>query len=237
MSTSDQRPAVCSQRRIAVVTGSDTGVGKTVVTAWLTRFARAQGINAVALKPMCSGGRDDAAALHAANDGVLTLTEVNPWHFRAALAPVLAARREGRGVAAAEVITQVRAVARRFEWVVVESAGGLLSPLGEGFDTRDWITAFRATPVVVVPNRLGAVNQARLVLAALPKSARARAVVVLMSPPRRDASARTNAVLLEEFAPGVTVVQLPWAEPVVGAERRAKVRAALKQIGTACWRA
>ncbi len=96
------------QRRIVVVTGSDTGVGKTVLTSWLTRWLRATGVNAVALKPLCSGGRADAVALHAANGGALTLDEVNPWHFRAALAPVLAARREGRGVRLEEVIAHVR---------------------------------------------------------------------------------------------------------------------------------
>lgn len=213
-----------------VVTGNDTGIGKTVVTAWLTRFARAQGLDAVALKPVCSGGREDAAALHAANDDALGMDEVNPWHFRAPLAPVLAARKEGRGVSLAEIVAHVRGVARRFEWVLVEGAGGLLSPLGEGFDTRDWISAFGAAPIVVVPNRLGAVNQARLVIEALPRVARGRAMVVLVSQPRGDAAARTNAGLLEELLPGTAVVSLPWVGRLAGAERNPKVNAALGRI-------
>ena len=204
------------QWRVVVVTGTDTDVGKTVLTTLLTRRLRAAGVNAVALKPLCSGGRADALALHAANDGALTLDEVNPWHFRAALAPVLAARREGRGVTLAEVAARVRAMARRFELVVVEGAGGLLSPLGEGFDTRDLIAELRAVPVIVVPNRLGAVNQARLVWAALPKSARARARIVLVDQPRPDAAARGNAALLREFAPGAAVFRLPWLKAGAG---------------------
>ncbi len=218
------------RRRVVVVTGTDTDVGKTVLTALLTRRLRAAGVNAVALKPLCSGGREDALALHAANEGVLTLDEVNPWHFRAALAPVLAARREGRGVTLAEVVARVRAVARRFELVLVEGAGGLLSPLGAGFDTRDLIVGLRAVPVIVVPNRLGAVNQARLVWEALPKSARARTRIVLVDQPEPHAAARGNAALLRECAPGAVVLRLPWVVRGNGARRQRGVTTALNQL-------
>jgi dethiobiotin synthetase len=219
--------------RVVVVTGSDTGVGKTVLTALLTRRLRAEGVGAVALKPLCSGGRGDAVALHAANGGVLTMDEVNPWYFRAPLAPVLAARREGRGVTLAEVVAQVRAVARRFEVVLVEGAGGLLSPLGEHFDNRDLLAALRAVPVVVVPNRLGAVNQARLVLEALPRAARKRTQVVLVELRDADATAGTNAALLAELAPGQVIVQLPWLKSEVAPNKNPTRRAGGRRSGRA----
>ena len=228
-----QRAAGGGQGRIVVVTGSDTGVGKTVLTAWLTRRLRAAEVNAVALKALCSGGRADALALHAANGGALTLDEVNPWHFRAALAPVLAARRAGRRVRLVEVVARVRVVARRFEVVVVEGAGGLLSPLGEDFDTRDLIVALRAVPIVVVPNQLGAVNQARLVLEALPKSARGQAQVVLVEPRKPDAAARTNATLLAEFAPGHVIARLPWLEGEAAPGQNPTRRAGGRRAGRA----
>ena len=81
-------------KRIIFITGTDTGVGKTVLTALLVRFLRERGVKAVALKPICSGDRADARALRAAMDGALSLDEINPWHFRAPVAPLLAARRE-----------------------------------------------------------------------------------------------------------------------------------------------
>lgn len=199
------------QRRLVFVTGSDTGVGKTVLTAALTRRLRARGVEAVALKPLCSGGRDDARALRAAADNALALEEVNPWHFRAALAPTLAARREQRRVTLPEVAAHVRATARRFGLALLEGAGGLLSPLTEDGDNRDLLAALRPDAVVVVvPNRLGAVNQARLVLAALAKVHRRRVAVVLVEQRQPDAASRTNAALLAEFAPGVRIVRLPW---------------------------
>jgi dethiobiotin synthetase len=198
------------KQTIFFVTGTDTGVGKTVLTALLTRYLRERGVNAVALKPVCSGDRADARVLHAASDGALTLNEINPWHFRAPMAPLLAARREHKWVALADVLAHVRAMQKRFDVVLVEGAGGLLSPLGEKFNSRDLIAALRATPMVVCPNRLGAVNQVLLTLAALPQGVSCRAHVVLMSPAKPDASTSTNISLLAEFPGAKRIFCLPW---------------------------
>ena len=192
------------------VTGTDTGVGKTLLAALLARHLRQAGVRVAALKPICSGARDDARALHAALGGALTLDEINPWHFRAALAPLLAARGEGRRVRLAEVASRVRRVQQRFEVVLVEGAGGLLSPLGEGFSSLELLTALRATPLIVCPNRLGAINQVLLVLAALPRAFARRAVVVLLAPRHADTVSRSNLDLLTEFHPAERVIELPW---------------------------
>ena len=192
------------------ITGTDTGVGKTVLTVLLARFLGKGGANVAALKPVCSGGRDDARALHAALNGALALDEINPWHFRAPIAPLPAARRERKRVRLAGVLAHVRAMQKRFDAVLIEGAGGLLSPLGENFDSRDLLTALRATPIVVCPNRLGAVNQVLLTLEALPKKFQRRARVVLMSPPRLDAATKTNANLLAEFFDAEKIFTLPW---------------------------
>jgi dethiobiotin synthetase len=192
------------------ITGTDTGVGKTVLTALLARFLRERGIHAAALKPICSGGRDDARALRAAMKGALTSDEINPWHFRAPIAPLPAARRERKQVKLADVLAHVRTVQKHFDAVLVEGAGGLLSPLGGNFDSRDLIAALRATPILVCPNRLGAVNQVLLTLAALPRSASCRARVVLMSPSKPDASTNTNVGLLVELFDAKRIFELPW---------------------------
>src|SRR5579862_3158928 len=111
-------------QRTFFITGTDTGVGKTVLTVLLTGFFREQGIRVAALKPVCSGGRDDARRLRAAMDGELTLDEINPWHFRAPIAPMLAARREKKPVTLAPVNAQIRAVRKDFDAVLIEGAGG-----------------------------------------------------------------------------------------------------------------
>lgn len=215
-----------------VIIGTDTGVGKTVLTALLARFLRERGVRVAALKPICSGGREDAHVLHKALGGALRLEEINPWHFRASVAPTLAAQREKQTVKLAQVVAQVRAVQRKFEVTLIESAGGVLSPLGEDFDTRDLLAALRARPIVVAQNKLGAVNQVRLTLAALPARLRAQAEVVLMSPPEPDAATATNAALLERWA-AQTCFRLPWLGDGVGkaeAVRKLPVRRTLSAL-------
>jgi dethiobiotin synthetase len=197
------------KRTTFFVTGTDTGVGKTVLTTLLARYLREHGVNVAALKPICSGGRDDARALHAALDGVLTLDEINPWHFRAPVAPVLAARRERKRVRLADVLAHVRRTQKRSDVVLIEGAGGLLSPLGENFNSRNLIAALRAAPIVVCPNRLGAVNQILLTLEALPSNAKAKTCIVLMSPLKPDDSTTTNSALLAEQFGGGRIFLLP----------------------------
>ena len=210
--------------RILFVTGTDTGVGKTVLAALLTRHLRADGYNAVGLKPICSGSRDDARQLWRASDKSLSLDEINPWHFRRSLAPVLAARAEGKRLRLATVVARIRTVQRNFDTLVVEGAGGLLSPLGEGFNSRDLLAALRAVPIVVCPNRLGAVNQVLLVWEALPAALRSRARVVLMHPKHPDSAGRTNPALLSEFIPGQPVLVLPHLTRLDQAALTGKIR-------------
>lgn len=199
---------------VLFVTGTDTGVGKTVLSCWLARRLRDSGSSVAALKPICSGGREDAEALRAALGNSFSLDEINPWHFRAPLAPVLAAHRERRNITFKNVVQFIRHAQERFRLVIVEGAGGLLSPLGEGFDSRDLIIALRAAPLIVCPNRLGAINQARLVLAALPTGLRRRANVFLMSPRQPDIATRSNPDLLKELIAPTPVHLLPWlADP------------------------
>ncbi len=184
---------------IYFITGTDTGVGKTVLTGLLVRHLRDTGVRVLAVKPLCSGDRGDATVLRKAQNNEHSLDAINPWHFRAALAPLLAARRERRVVKRAEVLSFIRANADRCDVLLVEGAGGLLSPLGDDFDARDLIAELRARPIVVCPNRLGAVNQVRLVLAAFPEAFAKLARVVLMETSRPNLATRTNVELLLEF--------------------------------------
>jgi dethiobiotin synthetase len=204
------------------ITGTDTGVGKTVLTALLTalltRFLRERGpaCGTAALKPICSGTRDDARALHAALNAALTLDEINPWHFRAPIAPLLAARKENRRVKLSQVLAHARAMQKRFEVVLVEGAGGLLSPLGENFNSRDLIVALRAIPIIVARNKLGAVNHVLLTLEALPENLRMKAKIVLMLPPKPDEAGNSNAKLLAEFS-NAKIFSLPWLDQKISA--------------------
>lgn len=216
-----------------VITGTDTGVGKTVLTALLGHYALSLGWRVQALKPICSGGRGDVRAFQRLHQPRPPADAINPWHFRAPLAPLLAARLEGRRVTLDAVLAFVRRWRRSCDLLLVEGAGGLLSPLGEGFSTREWIVGLRARPVIVCPNRLGAVNQVRLVLAALPLRAARLAHVVLTPLGARGPATTTNPRLLAEFIGEDRVHVLPritgW-QRLESAARRRDVRQVLERV-------
>ncbi|MBI1176371.1 dethiobiotin synthase [bacterium] len=195
--------------KIYFVTGTDTGVGKTVLTSVLVRYLRDSGVKARAVKPFCSGGRDDARLLRRAQSNEPKLDDINPWHFRAPLAPVLAARMESKRVKGGQVLGFLREKAAACEVLLIEGAGGLMSPLAEGIDSRDLIAELQASPIVVCPNRLGAVNQVRLVLAALPGQRRQAARVVLMNNVRPNGVALSNPKLLSEYLRPDRLVTFP----------------------------
>ena len=220
---------MCGMRPIFFITGTDTGAGKTVLTALLAAHLRAKKIRVAALKPLCSGSRDDARIIFAALGGTLTLAEINPWHFRAPLAPMLAARRDKKSVALRAVVERIRAVQILFEITLVEGAGGVMSPLGENFDSLALLTELKAAPIIVAQNRLGAVNHVRLTLAALPETFRAAAKIVLMSPPKPDAASRSNAALLGEFFPPEKIFALPWFGKKISNQRILK-RSAVRRM-------
>jgi dethiobiotin synthetase len=213
-------------KRVLFITGTDTGVGKTVLTALLTRFLRERGINAAALKPICSGGRGDARALRAAMNDALTLDEINPWHFRAPIAPLLAARKENKRVKFSQILAHARAMQKRFDVVLVEGVGGLLSPLGKNLDSRDLILALHAVPIIVTQNKIGAVNQILLTLEALPEKFKPEAKIILMSPPKPDAATDSNAGLLAELT-NVKIFLLPWLDEKLSAAKNLQVRKTL----------
>lgn len=217
-------------QRTLFITGSDTGVGKTVLTALLIRHLRQDGRTALAVKPFCSGGRDDAEILRVAQAAELTLDELNPWYFRAALTPLLAARHARQNVPPAAVLAYLRAAGKRTPCLLVEGAGGLLSPLGENYSARELIARLRAEAVVVCANRLGAINQARLTLGNLPRPAQRTARLVLMGQPTPDASVSGNLRLLRELVGSRRVIALPFLPAAHAAPLTAGLRRQLEAI-------
>jgi dethiobiotin synthetase len=195
--------------KIVLITGTDTGVGKTVLTALLLRHLREEGRDALAMKPFCSGGRKDARVLHGFQKQCLTLGEVNPFHFRQPLAPWIAARNEGRRVAFSSVKNRIRALGDRCEILLVEGAGGVLSPLGPGYSAADLAAAFHCPVIVVARNRLGMINHTLLTVRHLQLLGVERLSVALMDFGKRDLSSRTNARALGDLLRGVAIFRVP----------------------------
>jgi dethiobiotin synthetase len=200
---------MAAKRQFLVVTGTGTGVGKTVLSGLLVRRLIRLGRTVRAFKPLCSGGRGDARVLEAALGGGQALDEINPWHFEAPLSPALAARLERRTVTLEEVSAHIRHHSKQSELTIVEGAGGLLSPLTVDGDTRDLIQRLKARPLIVASNRLGVIHDVRATLSCLPPSLRSSVPVVLMAPAAPDASTARNARSLSEYHPADRIVEIP----------------------------
>ena len=188
---------------ITVISGTDTGVGKTVLAGLLVFYLRRTGIDAIALKPFCSGSRADARHLRSMQDNALALDEINPFFFPEPLAPLVAARKHRRKVSLERVMAFIRGHER--EHVIIEGAGGLLTPLGEGFTILDIVRELQANLIIVAPNKLGVINQSLLAL----RAAQGRAQLVLMRQRRSDPSTKTNCAILRELAAPSPVYDFP----------------------------
>lgn len=187
-----------------LVTGTDTGVGKTIVTAAIVAALRAQQVDVVGLKPVVTGTDEPAPGpwppdheLLAAVSG-LEVSEVNFAAYGPPVSPHLAAQTSGRPVIPAQLVAGIRQAADRHDTVIVEGVGGLLVPLADGYDLRH-LAAELGLPVVIVARPgLGTINHTLLTL----EAARARELqiggVVLNPWPREpDAMLRSNRETIE----------------------------------------
>ena len=153
-----------SAPRHLFITGTDTGVGKTYVTARLVRGLRARGVDAVGFKPICCGGRDDAELLHEASGSALTLNEINPVWLRAPVAPYAASLIENRAVDLDLIRETYARLCERHETVLVEGVGGWLVPVRQDLTMADLAAEWRLPVVLVVGNRVGSLNQTALTI-------------------------------------------------------------------------
>lgn len=157
------------------VTGTDTGIGKTVASAALLHALRARGLRAVGMKPVASGceridgewRNEDALALQRASDPAPAYADVNPYALPEATAPELAARAAGVDIALAPIVSAYRRLAEQADAVVVEGVGGWAAPLSAQWDQIDVVRALRLPVVLVVGLKLGCINHARLAARAI----------------------------------------------------------------------
>ena len=152
------------------VTGTDTGVGKTLVSAALLRALGRQRLAVAGMKPVASGcattpvglRNDDALVLQAESSRPWPYQTINPYAFEPAIAPELAAREAGVAVSLDTIETAFRSLQGGSDVVIVEGAGGFLVPLGAGLSFADLPSALGLGVILIVGLRLGCVNHALL---------------------------------------------------------------------------
>lgn len=220
--------------KVIFVTGTDTGVGKTVLAALLVSHLRQQGSHTLAVKPFCCGDRDDVRLLQAAQSNELTLDEINPFYFRKPVAPYVAMQQLGREVLIGEVLRFIERVQSKCDSLVVEGCGGLLVPLGRDFTAVDVIQKLNCKIIIVGRNQLGTINHTLLTASTVERIGNATYKVVLMAVAKRDTSSKTNRQTLEKLLkqPVIEVSFLGENAGEIGVikNNRKKVKKTLAQI-------
>jgi len=180
-----------------LVTGTDTGVGKTFVACALAHALRAAGRSVAVLKPVETGVTDlpeDAVALREAAADTAPLDEICPYRLRAPLAPSVAARLEHATIDLAILEALVRRRLDAADVLIVEGAGGLLVPIADSVTYADLAARLRLPLLIVAANRLGTVNHCALT-ARVAREMGLEVLGIVLSQPsaQRDDSAATNA--------------------------------------------
>lgn len=215
--------------RVIFVTGTDTGAGKTLLSALLVRHLRRQGTDALAMKPFATGGPADAVLLDRVQEGALAGSLLNPFGFRAPVAPLVAGRREGRLVRLNEALGAIRAAQATCDVLVVEGCGGLLTPLGPGYSARELIRRLKCRVVVCARNRVGVLNQVLMAFEVLRQNRTPPAAIVLTAVRRPDVSAPSNGPTLEALVASTPVLRLPWLGARASSKRA--IFAATQRLG------
>jgi dethiobiotin synthetase len=204
------------------VTGTDTGVGKTVVACAITRGLRrelpGELSRVAAMKPVESGGTEDAERLWRASGMLYPMELVCPVTLVDPLAPMEAARRAGTDVDIATLDNAFNALRAASDAIVVEGAGGLLVPITAAESFATLFGRWELDLVIVAANRLGAINHTLLTVeAARRRGMRVRAIILntISAAPPGDAEL-SNARVIGELVPDIPVVPFDFVHQLDG---------------------
>ena len=178
-------PGISSVASLTIfITGTDTGVGKTVLSCALVAALVQRGLRVAVFKPVETGCEFAADGNLIAQDALLlqrfanisqSIAEICPNKFHAPAAPLVAARLEGKEISVSDIVNGVAAVSARADVVVIEGAGGALVPITGNVTFADLAASCSWSTVVVVGSKLGALSHASLTF----ESLQARRVEIL----------------------------------------------------------
>jgi len=163
------------ETRIYFITGTDTGVGKTLVCSALLQAVNKANLTSVALKPVAAGCEmtdqglvnDDALELQANMSIELGYEDINPIALESAIAPHIAAAETDLNIDIEELAEHCRAMTHDADVMLIEGAGGWRVPLNEDQYMSDLVKALDVPVIIVVAMRLGCINHALLTAEAI----------------------------------------------------------------------
>ena len=209
------------------VTGTDTGVGKTLLALLMLAHLRSAGRLVVGMKPFASGCRRDARLLQSVGAVRMPLEDINPFFLPWPVAPWVGFTRlkHTRAPSLSAIVSRIERMRCACEYLIVEGVGGVMVPLTSSVMLVDLIVALRCPVVVIARNRLGTINHTLLTVDALRARGIRRLKVVMMGAPGvEDLSCVSNPPMIRRWC-GVRVVTVPWLGPYACTKTRLGVHA------------
>lgn len=181
------------------ITGTDTGVGKTVVTAAIGQRLQRMGVRVGAFKPISTGGlmSEDGKCLKAALRLLEPSSCVAPVNFIAPVAPLVAVAMAQRKLSWGKIRGGYRWWRRRYPVVLLEGVGGVMVPVDRGKFVVDLIREFRLPTIIVARAGLGTINHTVLTVQALQRKRLKILGVILNGTTGKDVSEKTNGLVIE----------------------------------------
>jgi dethiobiotin synthetase len=208
------------------ITGTDTGVGKTLVTCAIIHYLTQNGVFALGMKPVASGMvlknnqwySEDTDAIIQAGRNKLSADLVTPYRFNPPIAPNIAADLENITISWPLISVSYEEIARQADSVIVEGAGGFRVPLSEGFDTADLAVQIGLPVILVVGLRLGCINHALLTAEAILSRGLTLAgwVANQIDPAMRYV--QENIATLQKEIPAPKLATIPFVEGIKATE-------------------
>ena len=201
------------------VTGTDTEVGKTAISCALLAAAAAAGLRTAAVKPVAAGcddqgHNDDALQLLDCMTEPLDYAQVNPVALEAAIAPHIAAEREGKRLQAGRLAGICRGVMMgKADFVLIEGAGGWRVPISPRETLADLAVQLQVGVILVVGMRLGCINHALLTAEAIRRDGLELAGWVANQPGERMVCHEENLDTLRRLLPAPLLGEVPYLEP------------------------
>lgn len=221
------------------VTGTDTGVGKTLVACGIARWLKRQDVPVGVMKPVATGDRSDAERLLDASKSTEPLEAVNPQFFRHPLAPSVAASLERHSVNFDAIYRAFWHLHKVHEVMVVEGVGGVKVPLAESTYVHDLINALRLPALVVARAGLGTLNHTLLTLEALEHARIPVIGVLLTGGDGKSLAEQTNPEELQDHTSVQVLGELRYnarfeKDPEATAKAFAKLPRFVKAVKRAC---
>jgi len=208
-------------RKGIFVTGTDTGVGKTLLSGALASALRGRGMNIGVMKPVESGCKrlegslvpSDSLSLKELSGSNNDIDLINPYRLEHPLAPATAAEMEGVKIEAAKIENAYNRMERNHDLMLVEGAGGLLVPLGDSLLIADLIKSLRLPALVIARSSLGTINHTLLTLRTAEVSGiEVLGVIINHATPDQGLAEETCASSIRKFTPVPILGIFPFVE-------------------------